>query len=151
MFMVDFYYIYRCSGTPSEIPESCVANTIVDHTVTENQLITRHVVGVAYLPRYRLNGFDSNSHDVLEHNLEHKFGIKGNLLAWIKLHLQAKAVWRWSMEKRSEKTVYEIPQGLVPTDTLRPIYKRSPGSSGFLTPIHVCRRYHDLLLSWYRH
>ena len=97
-------------SVPNKILESCVTDSIVDHVFTRNQLVTEYrwayrkghsthlllahltetwrrtldsnlVVGVIFIDFQK--AFDSISHKNLIYKLEHHYGIKGNLLAWV--------------------------------------------------------------------
>ena len=135
----------------SKILESTVADAIINHTITENNLITENqwaykkgystelllinmteiwrkaidankVVGVVLVDFQK--AFDCVSRDVLLFKLENNFAIRGVLLTWLSSYLNNRNQFTILNGKKSDLSLvkYGIPQGSVLGPTLFSLY-----------------------------
>ena len=135
----------------SKILESTVADAIINHTITENNLITENqwaykkgystelllinmteiwrkaidankVVGVVLVDFQK--AFDCVSRDVLLFKLENNFGIRGVLLTWLSSYLNNRNQFTILNGKKSDLSLvkFGIPQGSVLGPTLFSLY-----------------------------
>ena len=111
-------------SVPTKILESCTADTLCKHVLTDNRLVTcnqwayrkghstklrlphlaetwrRAVVGVVFID-FQM-AFDSLTHSILIHKLEHHFGINGILLDWVKDCLSRRTQFTVVNDKQSD-------------------------------------------------
>ena len=153
-------------SVPSKIMETCVADTLTQHVLVDNKLVTyqqwayrkghsaelflvqlteiwrkaidyKLVVGVAFVDFQK--AFDCVPHTALFYKLKQNFGINGGLLAWLKDYLKDRQQFTVVNGKQSgyDKVTYGIPQGSVLGPTLFALYTSDMPSAVTLGTVYL--------------